>query len=220
MRDVSLTAHELKNRHRRVRDSHPEALRVRVHRSISWLERAELAGEDADARFVFLWIAFNAAYASEFGFEQTERNQARAFVERLVDLDTGRCLHGVLFDQFSGPVRTLIDNRFVFEPFWRAMRDHDPSERWKEQFDADRKLALRAVMDGGTAQLLATVIERLYVLRNQLVHGGATWNSRANRTQVKDACAILGRLLPVMIGLMMDHPDAEFGDIAYPVVPA
>ena len=65
MRDVSLTAHELKNRHRRVRDSHPEALRVRVHRSISWLERAELAGEDADARFVFLWIAFNAAYASD-----------------------------------------------------------------------------------------------------------------------------------------------------------
>ena len=27
-------------------------------------------------------------------------------------------------------------------------------------------------------------MERLYVLRNQLIHGGATWNSGKNRDQV------------------------------------
>lgn len=207
----------LKERHRSVRDTHPEALRVRVHRAISWLQRAEEAGEDADARFVFLWIAFNAAYASEFGFEQSERTQARGFLERLVQLDDGR-LHAVLFEQFSGPVRTLLDNKFVFEPFWRAMREHDSSERWKVQFEDERKLALRAVMERGTAPLLTTVLDRLYVLRNQIVHGGATWNGSANRAQLKDAVAILGSLLPVMVELMMDNPDADFGKIAYPVI--
>lgn len=217
---MSISSNNLKIRHREVRDSHPEALRVRIHRALSWLERAETESEDADARFVFLWIAFNAAYASEFGFEQTERAQARAFVERLVALDGERKLHDVLFGQFSGPVRTLIDNKFVFEPFWRAMREHDESDRWKQQLEEDRKLTMRAVMDGGTAQLLATVLDRLYVLRNQIVHGGATWNSQANRSQVRDAGAILGKLLPVMIMLMMDHPETSFGDIAYPVVPA
>ncbi|MDO5505123.1 MAG: HEPN domain-containing protein [Pseudoxanthomonas suwonensis] len=212
------TAYALKQRHRQLRDGHPEALRVRMHRAISWLDRAEHAADDLDARFIFLWIAFNAAYASEFGFEQTARSQVRAFVERLVKLDDGR-LHHVLFEQFPGPVRTLLDNRFVFEPFWRALREHDPSERWKAQFDHERRLALRAVMEHGTASLLATVLDRLHVLRNQLVHGGATWNSGANRRQIKDAVAILGTVLPVMLQLMMDHPDEPFGEIAYPVLP-
>lgn len=217
---MDITAHNLKARHREVRDGYPEALTVRIHRALSWVERADREMEDADARFVFLWIAFNAAYASEFGFEQTERAQARAFVDQLVALDGERKLHGVLFGQFSGPVRTLVDNKFVFDPFWRAMREHDSSDRWKQQLEEDRKLTMRAVMDGGTAQLLATVLDRLYVLRNQIVHGGATWNSQANRSQVRDAGAILGKLLPVMIALMMDNPAAPFGDIAYPVVPA
>lgn len=214
------SASALKQQHRRVRDAHPEASRVRVHRAISWLERAEQAGEDPDARFVFLWIAFNAAYASEFGFEQAERLQARAFVERLVALDHGRRLHAVLFDRYSGAVRTLVGNRFVFEPFWRAVREHDASGGWKTQFDEECRLATRAVVEGGTAQLLATVLDRMYVLRNQIVHGGATWNSAANRSQLRDAVAILGSLLPVMVQLMMDNPDAPFGEVAYPVIAA
>ena len=50
------------------------------------------------------------------------------------------------------------------------------------------------------------VFDRLYVLRNQLVHGGATWNSSVNRAQVRDGAAILGFLLPVFVDLMMDNP--------------
>ena len=43
----------------------PETFRVRLHRAISWLARAEGEPDDHDAQFVFLWIAFNAAYARE-----------------------------------------------------------------------------------------------------------------------------------------------------------
>ena len=42
----------------------------------------------------------NAAYASEFGFEHTERDQARTFVGRLLELDKDKRLHAVLFQQF------------------------------------------------------------------------------------------------------------------------
>lgn len=35
---------------------------LRVHRSISWIGRPEQATDD-DGRFIFLWIAFDAAYA-------------------------------------------------------------------------------------------------------------------------------------------------------------
>lgn len=74
-----ITAHELKTRHRLVRDDHPEGLRVRIHRAISWLARAEQETEDPDAAFIFHWIALNAAYAHEFGFEERELVQIKRF---------------------------------------------------------------------------------------------------------------------------------------------
>ena len=54
----------LKQRHRQERDAQYPDLRLRVHRALSWLDRAEQA-DDLDGRFIFLWIAFNAAYATE-----------------------------------------------------------------------------------------------------------------------------------------------------------
>src|SRR5690606_40907016 len=60
----SMSFQELKQRHRQERDAQHSNLRLRVHRALSWLDRAEQA-EDLDGRFIFLWIAFNAAYATD-----------------------------------------------------------------------------------------------------------------------------------------------------------
>ena len=57
------------------------------------------------------------------------------------------------------------------------------------------------------------------MLRNQLVHGGATWNSAVNRDQVRDGAAILGFLVPVFVDVMMDNPHEDWGRPFYPVVP-
>lgn len=211
-------AARLKAHHRTIRDAQPEALRLRIHRTLSWLARAEREATDHDARFIFLWIAFNAAYASEFGFEQREREQTHAFLARLLRLDTGRHLHAALFGQFTGPIRTLIDNRFVFEPFWRALREHDASGSWETSFAAAKKRALDAVMANDTATLLSIVLDRLYVLRNQLIHGGATWDGATNRAQLRDGTAILGTLVPQVIELMMAGGDEAWGGAAFPVV--
>ena len=56
------------------------------------------------------------------------------------------------------------------------------------------------------------------VLRNQLIHGGATWNSSVNRSQVKDGAALLGVLLPIFIDILMDNPGNDWGRPYYPVV--
>ena len=199
-------------------ERHEEPSRVRLHRAISWLRRAEAETEDLDAQFIFLWIAFNAAYASEFGPEQSERDRLAAFFNTLVTVDDQKRLHALAFEKFSGPIRTMIGNKFVFEPFWRALREHDSSNRWEEQFEASRKAALKAIMDGSTGKVLGVIFDRLYVLRNQLIHGGATWNSRVNRAQVKDGAHLLSAVVPLMLELMLEHPDVDFGAILYPVV--
>ncbi len=213
-----MDAAALKDQHRRVRDGQPEPLRVRIHRSISWLTRAEHESDDPDARYIFLWIAFNAAYASEFGFEQAERQRVKQFIDKLLGLDAENKLHHALFSQFSGPIRTLVENQHVFEPFWRALREHDGSGAWEVSFVSSKKVAMKALMGKETGTLLSIVLDRLYVLRNQLVHGGATWGGKTNRAQVKDGASILGALVPIMLEVMMQAGGDEFEAIAFPVV--
>lgn len=208
----------LKARHRAIRDAQPEALRTRLHRALSWLARAEREPDDPDARFLFLWIAFNAAYASEFGFEASEREQTRHFITTLLAADAQQRLQQTLLHEFTGPVRTLIENKFVFEPFWKALREHDSSGHWEQSFAGSKRVALKALLDGDTATVLSVVLDRLYVLRNQLVHGGATWRGAANRAQVKDGARILGALVPAVIEVMLDSNGADFGSIAFPLV--
>lgn len=76
----------------------------------------------------------------------------------------------------------------------------------------------RALAQQDTECVLYEVFVRLYTLRNQLMHGGATWNSSVNRAQLRDGRALLARVLPVMLGVMMDHPDQFQGRPFYPVV--
>ena len=208
----------MKSRLKAEPDQYSESQRVRLHRALSWLARAEVETGDDDAQFLFLWIAFNAAYAREIGFNETERDRLAKFVEALIAVDADKRLHQVLFKQFSGPIRTLLDNRYVFEPFWRALREHDANSRWEERFVGSKKTAMASILAGDTGTLLSIVFDRLYVLRNQLVHGGATWNSAVNRAQLKDGTAIMLTITPIIIGLMLEHPLLDFGDIMYPVV--
>jgi hypothetical protein len=46
---------------------------------------------------------------------------------------------------------------------------------------ASRKPALHALMEKDTSTLLSIMLDRLYVLRNQLTHGGAMWNGSAQQ---------------------------------------
>ena len=53
-----------------------------------------------------------------------------------------------------------------------------------------RLISISALGVGDSRNHGGFVFDRLYVLRNQLVHGGSTWNSGINRTQVRDGAAI------------------------------
>ena len=48
----------LQQRHRRERDALPANVNLRVHRALSWLDRAEREADDPDARLIFVWIAY------------------------------------------------------------------------------------------------------------------------------------------------------------------
>ena len=211
----------LKEKQRAIRAGFPETMGLRVHRAISWIGRAEDCGEDDDGRFIFLWISFNAAYADEREFQAAAPGERAAFLDffgRLVALDCDKRIYHAIWQRFSGPVRMLMENRYVFNPFWQHQNGIDGFDDWEERLQASSRRFARAFQSGDTARVLTFVFDRLYVLRNQLVHGGSTWNSSVNRGQVRDGAAILAFLMPVFVDLMMDNPGQDWGRPFYPVV--
>ena len=210
----------LKEKQRHNRESYPEDFGIRVHRAISWVLRAEKEQKDPDARFIFLWIAFNSAYSVyEMPSENAshERKKLKEFFEKVTKVDVENQLYDVIWENFPAQIRNILDNKFVFAPFWNAQNNVPGSENWQVHFDAAKRATAKAIANFNTSEVLSLIFSRLYVLRNQLIHGGATWASETNRAQVKDGAQIMNILVPIIIDLMLENPGLEWGNIYYNV---
>lgn len=207
----------LRDELRQIRDDLSASHATRLHRAVSWLRCADEYSEtDEDMSFIALWIAFNSCYSiSDDQPDHTFWNDFRVFTERLNSMDKEEKVYNCLWFNFSSSVRMLIDNKWVFGPFWHSQRIG--STDWERSFDSNKKQAYRALANNDVSLLLSIVMDRLYVLRNQVVHGGATWQSQVNRDQVRDGKRILFELIPIFIEIMMQS-DEGWGDIHYPVV--
>ena len=56
-------------------------------------------------------------------------------------------------------------------------------------------------------ELLTLALDRVYVLRGQIVHGAATRGSKLNRAVLKQSGQVLEGLLPPMLHLAIEHGD-------------
>ena len=195
-------------------------LGLRLRRGISWSQRAEEEADDEDAAFIFYWIAFNALYAQESSdtLDVTERDAMRTYFHTVAPLDTNRAVYDAIWERFSGSIRLFIDNRFVFQPFWSSRNRAADQPDWEQDFERSKNTVGRALVANDTAEVLWQLFGRLYVLRNQLLHGGATWRSSVNRDQVRDGKRIMEFLTPRFIQLMMDNPNVDWGVARYPPV--
>ena len=52
-------------------------------------------------------------------------------------------------------------------------------------------------------------------IRNQLIHGGATWKGSLNRSQVTSGTRILEKFIPVIIHLVIENADENWGSTYY-----
>lgn len=210
---------ELKKRQRLERDSYSDNLGVRVHRALSWLMKAEQCN-DVDSQFTFLWIAFNAAYAQEFDQRQcfSERSLYQNFLEKLVSIDTHSKLEHIVWSEFTSTIRSILDNEYIFETFWHVRSREFSENQWKNELLKAKSASKFALSNNDTATVLSIVFSRLYTLRNQIIHGGATYGSSANRQQLQDCTIILSKVVPIIIELMMDGRDEIWGSPVYPFV--
>jgi hypothetical protein len=192
------------------RDDH-RSFSIRVWRSLSWLERAESAS-DPDSTFIFYWIAFNAIYGrlEESGLIASDRAAWQGFLADVVKADQrGRITDLLWADQRD--VMSLVDNQYLFRPFWLDKPDAD------DRLARTRRRILKEFQNGGTVAILQETFERLYVLRSQIFHGAATAESRLNRDAVERGARLLGLIVSLIVKTVIEKgPEYDWGEICFP----
>ncbi|MFT5609395.1 MAG: hypothetical protein ACI9PZ_003214 [Parvicella sp.] len=215
----------LKQTLRAHRDDFTQVHSTRLHRSLSWLKAAseQLQNDNIDQAFINLWISFSACFYIE------GEESIAPFIEKLVALDDNQRIYACLWNEYSGSVKALIKNPYVFAEFWQAQRLKSEQKEgcaelkqataeWRMSFDQSSVEALNCLGRKKVAPLFLIVLDRLYVLRNQVLQGGATYQSQVNREQVGDGVALLSSIMPIIISIMLNSNEEDWGEIAYPVI--
>ena len=182
---------------------------LRMRRATSWLARAEQEHDDPDAAFIFYWIAFNAAYAGNIA---GERRAFKMFFGKILALRDGRVIFSEMGSKFADAISKFIPNQYVFPDFWTGdIFQQADRQAWEPSLYRSIRRFHQAIENDNIRDILEELFDRLYVLRNQLIHGGATWHGSVNRGQVKDGAAIMAFLVPHFIDLMLDNPTDDWG---------
>lgn len=217
----SLTVRDLRrlwkpHKERFVEQKSNEDLRVRLHRCFSWLDRVERMGDggDDDATLIFQWIALNSLY----GRWNDERREPapdvecwRRFLDRLLDLDEEARLASLL--EAERPlVMAILEDAYLSSFFWQ-----DPTERQARKAQKPKFDARTWYLEKRWGLILARVMERVYLLRCQLVHGAATQGGKLNRASLCSCTQFLNKLMPALLLVMIDHGHTEdWGLMCYP----
>ena len=211
---------QLKDLHRAKRENYTDEFSIRIHRSLSWVSRAEKQDEDLDASFIFYWIAFNATYTGSHLSNNiySERHTYKDFFEKILKYDEKEYVYNAIWNEFSGSIRNLLNNQYIFSSFWNFENGHEGFDDWEEKFVQSKSMVLKALEHKNTQLILEILFDRLYTLRNQLIHGGATWNGKVNRSQVTDGQSIISFLIPNFLEIMMNNQNENWGKLNFPVV--
>ena len=218
---TGMTVHELRRRwkptkERVLESDRHEPIRIRIHRTCSWMARVEEIEADSalDTALIFRWIALNSLYGiwdDDARAPTSDREALESFLDIAMEIDQDGLLPAVL-EEHRDLVMSILQDEFLAKTFWE-----NPSEQQAER-------ARQAGADAGTwyaekqhRLILEQVVERIYFLRCQLIHGGSTLGGQLNRDAVRRCATMLGHLLPTVLVIVIDHGvDEDWGSLCYP----
>jgi len=195
-----------------------EPLRIRIHRAFSWLQRVEELDDPAalDTALIFQWTALNSVYGrwdEAMREPVSDRESLPTFLDRMIELDADERITGVL-NEHRKLVMSIFEDAYLTKFFWEHPSDERARKTQKTKFDA------RTWYQQGQYRLiLDRLMERIYFLRCQLIHGGATSGGRLNRTAVRDCSTMLGQLIMAIMLMLIDGGwEEDWGPLCYPPV--
>jgi hypothetical protein len=170
--------------------------------------------QDHDLALVSLWIAFNALYGQWDSCNREPRHDReswRTFVDRILRLDCDGYVPSAL-QEHKRLVISLLDDEYLSSFFWQ-----EPSAKRAGQSRKAMYNARSWYIEQRWTMVLDEVLDRVYLMRCQLVHGAATYGGKLNRTSLRRCVLMMQRLLPAFLLVWMDRgADEDWGPMCYP----
>ncbi len=214
VRDLRRAWKPHKERLNEQRSGHPTP--IRFHRACSWLQRVEAMDSDDDLDLVLAcrWIAFNALYGvwdEQHREPMPDRASWRAYLDRMLGLDAGGGLAAML--EANRPlVMSLLEDEYLSKFFWEEPTDKRASQSRKAMYDARTWYQQQQ-----WSLILERTLERVYMMRCQLIHGAATYQSRLNRKSLKRCAMMLEHIVKASMQVLIEHgADEDWGPLCYP----
>ena len=261
----TLTAKELREQFKDIWDGIPPDAEwyregrepaLRIWRAISWVERAEKENKiaealyeklkavvdvDLDAKFIFYWIAFNAAYGQykPINWDKESQNFPKSwefgcidkYLDNVLAIDVNKEISNTTWNMRYS-ILAFMGNRYVFRDLWDFHRAENDPTKWDGSSQEESfKKEYRDVEDAlGNAyrvrDVLSILFKRIYTMRCQFFHGSSTWKSPLNREQVEHGAYIMECLIPLFVSVMIndsrminDTNHNRWGDLQYPRYP-
>lgn len=193
-----------------------QSLADRVRRCLSWMKRAiELTPEDTPPRFVDLWIGLNALYGSrpyDPGFKPDEKRDFLHLFRKVMYADRADRKVPGLAKRIERRACGLIENPHLWYEFWRG--DHALLKRAMEE---RQRYCAEAYESGNFEKVFAYLFERLYILRNQIMHGSSSQLTTKSQDALGPALVVLEDVLSVFLDVLLTHRKAvELGLVPFP----
>lgn len=200
----------------------------RVERMNVWIDLAGSTPDDDDhahIRFVYYWIAYEAAYQNEHSKIEDGKEREKLH-HRLAKRDRGR-LQGILHAQKKSIV-SILALRQAHPSFWNRWRE-DAGVRTREEWErvfgervgaAVESLdeAIRSGIKNRISGALDGLFRNLSVVRHQIVHGGSAGRRSRGRTQVTLGAKLLRAFIPCFRDSIESDIDQDWGEPPFPRV--
>ena len=212
--------------------------KLRFERALSWLKRSEREREsksqDRDVQFILLWVALDSLFGRERDIISPLRSHIPARVAALMKEDRA----GIIWEGFylrNAALFRILQNRYIFNPFWKAIAESGVHSQESTELRVTPENAGHSIADTefleenrrvfdllaregayGRRVVARIIFKRLGTLRNQLMHGSSAHKEDINRSQVEDGYRLLSALVPRILHVMMESPNARRDVIAYP----
>lgn len=198
-------------------DEH-QAIRIRLHRCWSWLQRLEDLDEAGigvdDARLIYGWIALNSLYGRwdpEKREPVSEIYSFKEFLSRVVEADKDGQLEALL-QRERDLVKAIVGDEYLSRHFWQ-----EPGEEEARRAQNHARKLGSLYFEKRYANVLELVLMRVYLARCQLVHGAATHGGQLNREAVGRCAMFVSHFLTATSLVIIDHAwDGDWDGLCYP----
>ena len=199
---------------------------TRFRRAGAWLKEANGQSEPP-AKFVFSWIAFNAQFADKSAREKWEKEGRKrpldlimicSFVDRIVACGNGEILVAAI-DAVKPSMREIFHLPQTYHGFWdkpsslRIPETECTEAQWKSHFHREvskcYKQLSEALAGREAGPVLKHIFDRLYVVRNQVFHGGHSRSKGQSLgyTQIRHGAEVLVKMTQCFQEVMAERMD-------------